>query len=384
MGNSYYHPSKKEYTEFVNKHFSKDHPKCIYCGDEIYYRTTKIQNSESHPKLLRSTFETSKILNNHKYNLCVCQDCLEKQFPEHHNYSKLFNTRNKKTKYAFNISDEDYEAEGKNISNTLKNYIKKYGEIEGHKKWDEYRAIQKYTNTFEYKHNKYGWTQEQYNEYNQKRAVTKQNMIKRWGEKEGIKKWNSYCEKQKTTKSKEYLIKKYGIDRFNKINESKSQTLDNFIKRYGEQEGLIKYNHMVDAHHTFYSNISQKFFKEIDNIFTSRGCTTYYATKNTEYKLKYGKTLLCMDYFIKELNTCIEFNGTNFHADPRKYKANDHPNPFNKKQTAKSIWNADKKRYEYLKNTYNIKTVIIWEDDYKSNFNLHDFIMNNFNIDIDE
>ena len=64
-----------------------------------------------------------------------------------------------------------------------------------------------------------------------------------------------------------------------------------------------------------------------------------------------------MDYFIKDLNICIEFNGTVFHADPRKYKEEDTPNPFNRTLLAKDIWAAEKQRIELsnivmrLKNT---------------------------------
>lgn len=73
-----------------------------------------------------------------------------------------------------------------------------------------------------------------------------------------------------------------------------------------------------------------------------------------------------MDYFIEELNIAIEFNGNVFHANPRLYNKNDYPNPFNKNLTSEMIWEKDKLRYETLLSEHNIKTIVIWEDEYKN------------------
>lgn len=53
---------------------------------------------------------------------------------------------------------------------TLENLIKKYGEIEGEIRWQEYKDKQAYTNSFEYKKEKYGWTREKWEEYNKSRG----------------------------------------------------------------------------------------------------------------------------------------------------------------------------------------------------------------------
>lgn len=54
--------------------------------------------------------------------------------------------------------------------NTLENMIRKYGERDGLVRWEAYKHKQSYSNSFEYKRDKYGWTESQFNEYNKKRG----------------------------------------------------------------------------------------------------------------------------------------------------------------------------------------------------------------------
>ena len=377
--NERYHPTKEEYKEYLDKHFP-DHSHCIYCGGDVYYETTKISWGNYKPKLIVATHDTKKEFNGKEYHLCVCQECLEKAFGKSPNYSKVFNTRNDKTKYAFNVSDEDYEQDGKSKAVTKENFIKRYGEEEGLKRWESYCERQSKTNTLEYKKEKYGWTKEQFDEYNASRAVTKENLIKRHGKEEGLKKWDAYIERQKETKSFEYMCEKYGKDKAVEINGMKALTLDNFVRKYGEEVGKIKYDEYIKTNNDFYSNISQDLFNNIDIIFAMKGYKTYYATKNTEYTVPYKKSCICLDYYIEELKTCIEFNGTVFHADPRYYKEDDRPNPFDQSLTSKDVWDRDKERYDYLLKEHGIKTIVVWEEDYRNNFDVVKFLKENFNL----
>ena len=41
---------------------------------------------------------------------------------------------------------------------TLENMIRKYGDVDGEIKWEQYKDKQSYTNSYEYKKEKYGWT----------------------------------------------------------------------------------------------------------------------------------------------------------------------------------------------------------------------------------
>lgn len=68
------------------------------------------------------------------------------------------------------------------------------------------------------------------------------------------------------------------------------------------------------------------------------------------------------DFYIPETNIVIEYNGTFWHCDPRKYEE-DYYN-VKKGKTAKEMWEHDKKRVDYLlERGYNVK--VIWEEDYK-------------------
>ena len=144
----------------------------------------------------------------------------------------MFNTINKITSYAFNIEDRTKYFTGP----TKEKCIKKHGYEKGIKIWNNYCKRQSYTNTLEYKKQKYNWSKEDFKNFNLSRAVTIDNMVKKYGEKEGLNKWKFYVDKQKLTKSYAHMIKKYGKEQADKINQSKALTLDNYIKKYGEKE----------------------------------------------------------------------------------------------------------------------------------------------------
>ena len=82
-------------------------------------------------------------------------------------------------------------------TNSEERFIKKYGEDLGKIKYSEYKKFQSVKNTFEYKRQTYGWSREQFDEYNRSRSVTKENLIKRHGEIIGTQKWNKYVNRQK-------------------------------------------------------------------------------------------------------------------------------------------------------------------------------------------
>ena len=126
-------------------------PVCRICGGKLYYDKPK--------KLIKK-------VDNHRYNLSVCQHCLLKKFPNIKNLSRIFNTNNEVTCYAFNIPTEIAKKSNEKYAWTKEKAIKKYGEVDGLKKWEEYCKKQAISNTFEYKQNKYGWTKDQFDEYN--------------------------------------------------------------------------------------------------------------------------------------------------------------------------------------------------------------------------
>lgn len=361
----------------LGKQIPINFPKCRFCGKDIINLNFRIRINKKNKCLniiVPSVY--CREINGNKYYLSCCENCLLDHFkynpPKSNKY--YFMKANKYGQYSFGYSNDEYKKIcSMTVGVTKEIMIKKHGKKEGLKKWKEYCNKQKITNTFKYKQEKYHWTKEQFDQFNKNRAVTKENLINKYGEELGLQYFNDYVNKQKYTKSKEYMIEKFGEEKTQEINQSKAITLQNFIKKYGEIKGIKKYEQIISKLPVFYSNISQDFFNKLDEYLNSK-YTTYYATKNTEYGVKLDDIYIRLDYFILELNLCIEFNGTYYHGDPRIFNENDYPNPHNKNITAKEIWENDNKRYKMLKEKRNIDTIVIWENDYRNGINIEQFI----------
>ena len=361
-------------------------PICRFCGEKIINLNFYITyNTKQKYIQLSVPYIYCREIDHKKYYLSCCENCLLKHFkdnpPKAQKY--YFMKANKYGAYCFGYSYDEYKKIcSMTVGVTEKSMIKKWGEELGIQKWNEYKRKQSVTNTFEYKKKKFNWNKEQFDEFNKSRAVTLKNLQNKYGKELGEIYFNDYVEKQKLTKSHEYMINKYGEEKTKAINQSKGQTLSNYIKRLGKIEGLKQYEIMLSHHKNYFSKISQKFFDEIDK-YISQKYTTYYATKNHEYGVNlHNNDYIRLDYFILELNLCIEFNGTYFHADPRFFNENDYPNPHNKVLTSKTIWENDNNRYKKLKEYRNIDTVVVWEYDYNNGIDVQKFIKEKLNISL--
>jgi hypothetical protein len=270
------------------------------------------------------------------------------------NKSRVFNVMGKITQFAFQVPDSDVKRFTQKTSMTLDNLIRKYGEEEGKKRWEKYCELQSITNKFEYKKEKYGWTEEDFNKFNKSRAVTLKNMIKKHGEEMGEKIFSEYVEKQRVNgKTLEWFIEKHGKI---KGNEVFREMLNSKLK------GMLSGNS--------YSKPSQDLFDSLDKYF-SKNFTTYYHRKNSEaeffIEVDNITRVFYLDYFIKELNVCVEFFGNYYHANPEKYKDPTQKIRFTKFFTVQEIWDRDKKRIELLEKYHGIRTIIVWESDYYKN-----------------
>jgi len=56
--------------------------------------------------------------------------------------------------------------------NTYENFIIRHGEIDGEVKWQIYKDMQAYSNSYEYKKDKYGWSLDEYEKFNKNRGTT--------------------------------------------------------------------------------------------------------------------------------------------------------------------------------------------------------------------
>jgi len=332
--------TKDEYRKIILKYF-KESPVCRVCQGVIYYYDSSFIFGKKGLKLKGKSFETSKNIDK-IYHLSICEDCLLKKYPEYQvkNKSRVFNQMNYLTEYAFDI---DHEIAIKWVKEkyaiTEANLIKKWGEKSGKERWKNYLQKQSFSNTFEYKKEKYGWDEEKFKDYNKSRSVTLENLIKRHGEDIGLNTWKRYCDKQKYSTSVEYFIEKYGTPKGLEIYE-------NFCKKRLNGAG--------------YSMVSKELFDcvsiRIPNFKAYYGDNEWYSYD------KQNKKYYLIDFYIKELNVGIEFQGDIWHANPKKYKPSDKPYPFQKDLTAKEIWEKDRVKNDFLRTKLN-KLIIIWESD---------------------
>lgn len=346
-----------------------ERPKCKVCGNDIVYGDTQIYFSKlkNHGVVIKGhSYKSIKVVNHIEYHLCVCEKCLREKFPEINNMSRTFNVMSEPTKFAFDISNEDYETSRNKYAMTREHMIEKYGEEEGNKIWENYCKRQAETNTFEYKHKKYGMNKREFEEYNRSRAVTKKNLVKKYGEEEGNLKWNEYVEKQKITKSWDYMVEKFGEEKAREINLKKINARYIFKNKNGGTACVSKE--------------SQVFFNNLDK-FISKKYDTFYANKNREFDIIANKKFCSLDYYIPELKICVEFNGSCYHGDTRVFNDNDICNPFSE-LTAKQLREKDQERYKALEEEHGIKTYVVWELDYKNGIDIEDFIKNTLKIDL--
>jgi len=334
---------------------------CVKCSGPIFYDYGKIRLSKE-GKLkydeTKPSCKSYKQIDNQKFYLQVCQSCLSLEFPEYKqmNKTRVFNVMSKITKFAYGVPDYVVKKFTQKTAVTLENFIKKYGDVEGKNRWDNYCNLQSLTNKFEYKKEKYGWDEQKFKEFNKGRAITLKNMVKKYGKEEGKKVYDKYVEKQR-------------------IN---GNTLEWFIQKLGEKEGEIRYEKVSKEKakgglisQNSCSKVSQEFFDNID-VFLGKNYRTFYFKKNAEKIIYLKEEAKCflLDYFIEDLNLSIEFHGDYFHANPSKYGPDFEFPEFSKKTkviTSKDLWEKDSLKYYLLEKYLGIKTIVVWESDYRRN-----------------
>jgi hypothetical protein len=243
---------------------------------------------------------------------------------------------------------------------TLDTFVRKYGQEEGLKRWDQYRERQAHSNSLEYKSIKHGWTEEEFKAYNLSRSITPENMVTKYGLEEGLRRYEEYCEKQKITKSKDFVVSKYGLEAWNIICRKKAQVHDpvyvankfNITLDEAVEKIMLKYK--FHGH----SQRELEFVSRIENMIG--------PLDHTSVKSPFGRW--CAEgrcyfvYDIKHGNCIIEFNGDYWHANPRIYRDTD----LIMGKSASSIWERDSLKLKNARDLgYNV--MVIWENDYVNN-----------------
>ena len=244
-------------------------------------------------------------------------------------------------------------------------FVTQYGEHLGKIKFKELQTSQALINSKEYK----GMTDEEFKQYNNSRAITLENMIKKYGEGEGTRVFREYREKQRYKKSKRRYIDEFGEEQglkiFKEINKKKVHNLENFRRKYGDEDGLRRYRNFAEKRFKGFSNIASNLFSQIESLVNSDKVSFLYLPKNSELLLEKIGGFYKYDFCIPELKFIIEFNGDIFHGNPQLFTESDCPNPFDKTLTAKQMWLNDKEKIDLAK-LEGFDVMVIWERDYRN------------------
>lgn len=260
-------------------------------------------------------------------------------------------------------------------ANTKENFIRKYGELDGIARWTSYCEKHKIKNTFKYKNKKFGWTRDKFDQYNKSRSVTLENLINRHGEKLGREKWESYVARQSYTKSYKYVVDKYGQVEWDRLCKSKTNTYENFLIRHNNNIEIAteKYNEYLKSVSIILpsSRIADELFSNIINKLINTNYKQYYCNiHNQEWFLNiknYGCVFL--DFFLRDTGKVIEFYGDYWHANPIKYKPGSMVNLRSAGiKKVEEIWETDSIRISQILKVPYIKDVkIVWEHDFRKN-----------------
>jgi len=145
----------------------------------------------------------------------------------------------------YSISKDEAEIKIIELKNktkgSLERFIKKYGEIDGREKFKSFCCKSAHTkDTFKIKFGDQ-W-EDEWKRYIESKNSGKQRLIEKYGEEMGSELFSAAQEKRKNTLSRENQIKKFGEDGFNEICKKKSNNLETFIYKYGEENGTKIYN----------------------------------------------------------------------------------------------------------------------------------------------
>lgn len=160
---------------------------------------------------------------------------------------------------------------------------------------------------------------------------------------------------RQSTFSKEICIQKYGEKKGLQIYTNRQEKWQNTLNKNGNMK-------------QGYSKISQNlFYLILDEYKIEDREYLFFATKNNELRLpKKNGGIWIYDFCDRKRKKIIEYNGDEYHANPKIFEANDYPHPFRRGITAKEIWDKDVEKLRVAKEEgYDV--LVIWDRDYRKN-----------------
>jgi hypothetical protein len=250
------------------------------------------------------------------------------------------------------------ERNKKTVSYGINPAIMRYGEIEGKRRWEdtlrrkvntmtERKKIRPYRNgrTLPEYQEKYGIEEgfKLWDERNKRQSyrLSLTGHIDKYGEVEGKKKWEEYTKSMART-TLESFIERHGVEIGTKryemfVNRLKYTTSENyFIEKYGETTGKIKYKELITSKiSTFkdkYSKISQDLFWGIyEKLDKKENC--YFYELNSEYTFYvWNENMKIINVDFKLGNKIIEFDGDYWHSSEEQIKIDNMRDDYLKKK----------------------------------------------------
>jgi hypothetical protein len=293
--------SGKSYIEIAQRELDLKLEKCPFCNSNSnYFPVFEIDNElkkivlvkldllkeknglvNKHCKRGKDLCEGGRNNPNSKKYISIAYGISEKEANEY------LLSRNKSPFYSINHKNED---EYKNFqSRNLEWYINKYGETEGNLKYKSFVKKMEIRSSTKYMIEKHG--DEFASELNSKKAQTLSSFIKKYGDIEGPIKWEEY--KKSVGLSKKEFIRKHGIERWNMYRESinMKKSLDYYIQIYGYAEGTKKHQELIKSYSFTKEDYINKYGEEkwIERSKLNRGLKFYSKEACSFFELLFKK-----------------------------------------------------------------------------------------------
>jgi hypothetical protein len=254
------------------------------------------------------------------------------------------------------------------LSHSLDSFTKRYGDEEGSRKWKAYRNKMSSKNTFGAFAERRGWTHDEWSDYNKRRAVTLANLVAKYGEEEGTKRWNTYCEKQRTAGNTiEYFIEKLGEVagpiKYAEVCKAKGITLENMIRVHGRDAGVARYHSWLEATNGNYVSLSaSQFVKDVVNMLPN-DTIFHEGVFGKEFCIWEDRVYMFDLVITSPVKKVVEFNGDFWHASPLKYGPDDVVKHRGGSKIAKDIWEADERKIQAIRKR-GFEVLTVWESEY--------------------
>lgn len=147
-------------------------------------------------------------------------------------------------------------------------------------------------------------------------TFSKAKCIEKFGEEEGLQRWN--LRQEKWIKS----LSEKTDEEIKDMRAKQCHTLDNMKKRHGEEKGIEAWNNYLQAHSSMYnsSKWSLDMIYEVEKSFHKSGITynsVYHNESQNEYFLSCNELFCFYDYTLPDLKLIFEFNGEHVHPNKK-------------------------------------------------------------------